>query len=253
MRDITLLEMLKKGVHFGHKESRWHPKMRPYVYTVRQGIHIINLEKTAELLRLAYDFIKDQASQGKVIMFVGTKRQAQKLIVDAATRVGMPYVTERWLGGTLTNFVTISKLIKKLKEYRKAKETGDLEKYTKKEKLKFEKESEKLERLIGGIENLAKLPDVIFIADIKQDPIVVQEAQKMNIPRVAIVDSNANPDLVDYPIPANDDAVMSLDFLITLMVEAIEEGKKMVITKKKTEDAPAPDSKAKIPATDSKK
>ena len=227
MREVTLEEMLKRGVHFGHRESRWHPKMKPYIHTLRQGIHIINLERTLECLHTAYDFLKQQASEGKVILFVGTKRQAQKLIRDAAERVETPFITERWIGGTLTNFVTIVKLIRKLKQLRSARERGDLQKYTKKEQLGFTQEIEHLEHLIGGIERLDKTPDVIFVADTKQDSLAIEEARKLHIPRVAIVDTNANPELVDYPIPANDDAVSSLALIISLMAEAVEEGKKL--------------------------
>ncbi|MFA6908475.1 MAG: 30S ribosomal protein S2 [Patescibacteria group bacterium] len=225
MREVSQLEMLKRGVHFGHRESRWHPKMKPYIFTARQGIHIINLEKTSEKLAEAYAFIKQKAAEGANILFIGTKRQAQPMIREAAERVHMPYVIQRWLGGTLTNFATISKLIKKLKQLRIDRDAGDFSKYTKKEQLDLEREIARLELCIGGIENLEKIPDVLFVEDVKQEGTAVREAKKMHVPIVALVDSNANPQLVDYPIPANDDATKSLELFITLMAEAVEEGK----------------------------
>ncbi len=228
MREVTLLEMLKRGVHFGHRESRWHPKMRPYIYTSRQGVHIIDLEKTSRKLQEAYDFMKLQSGKGAVVLFVGTKRQAQKIVIDAAQRAGMPYVAGRWLGGTLTNFVTVSKLIKKLKSYRQSRDSGGFEKYTKKEQLEFTKEIKRLEDLIGGIETLQKLPDVVFVEDVKQESTAVREARKMGVPIVGLVDTNANPDLLDYPIPANDDATKSLELLVSLMADAIVEGRASV-------------------------
>lgn len=232
MREITLVEMLKRGVHFGHRESRWHPKMKPYIYTVRQGIHIIDLEKTAGLLRDALDAVKAKAAAGGTILFVGTKRQAQKIVADAAQSVAMPYVNRRWLGGTMTNFVTISKLIKKLKSHRQARETGELEKYTKKEQLEFTREIAHLEEAIGGIENMEKIPDMLFLDDLKQESTALREAKKMKVPVVALVDTNSDPGSVDYPIPANDDATKSLEFFVSLITEAIEEGKKEALEAK---------------------
>lgn len=231
MRELTLLEMLKRGVHFGHRVSRWHPKMRPYIHTVRQGVHIINLEKTQEMAQRAYAFISTRVAGGATVLFVGTKRQAQTLTQETATRLGMPYVTHRWIGGMFTNFATIAKLTKKMKTLRAGRESGEFAtKYTKKEQLEFDREITKLESLFGGVESLDKLPDIVFVEDVKQEKTAVREARKMKIPLVAIVDTNGNPDLIDYPIPANDDATKSLEFFIAFIAEAVEEGLKQRAT-----------------------
>jgi len=224
----SLLEMLKSGVHFGHKASKWHPKMKPYIYGVREGIHIIDLEKSAEKFQEALDFVKGVAAQGGIILFVGTKLQAKEIVKNYAEKMGMPYITERWLGGTFTNFSTISKLTSKLKRLVESKEKGELGKYTKKEQLKFGREIEKLQSKIGGIKDLRKLPEAIFVVDIAENKIAVREAKNTGIPVIAMVDTNNNPEKVDYPIPANNDAIRSIEIVISSLAEAIEEGKKDV-------------------------
>lgn len=231
MHTISLLEMLKNGVHFGHQAKNWHPKMKSFIFTVRGGIHIIDLEKTAEYLQYAVDFITDKVANGGKVLFITTKRQAQEIVKQAASSVDMPAVTERWIGGTLTNFDNIALLVRHLKELRDQRDSGEFEKYTKLEQLKKTEEIANLEKSVGGIENLSKLPDVVFIVDIKKEKTALREARKKKIPVVAMVDTNVNPDLVDYPIPANDDATKS----ITLLVQAISEA--VVAGQKKQKDA----------------
>lgn len=225
MRDIPLIELLKAGVHFGHHESRWHPKMRPHIFASRSGVYIIDLEKTNQLLKVAQSFARDVVAKGGIILFVGTKRQARPIVQSMAVRVGMPYVVERWLGGTFTNFPTISKMTKRLTHLKEERAGGNLEKYTKKEQLTFNDEIQRLEKLVGGIERMAKIPDAIFVIDIKQEKTAVREAIKTKVPVIALVDTNVNPEGITYPVPANDDATKSINILTEAIVEAIEEGK----------------------------
>lgn len=222
----TLEELLDAGAHFGHRESKGHPKMKPFVYSVNGGIQIIDLEKTIDKLTTALDFIKEKAKEGKTILFLGTKSQSKKIIKENAEKIKMPCVTERWLGGTLTNFSEVSKLMKKLKKLENNKKEGEFEKYTKREQTKLNEEIEKLTKMVGGIKGLERLPSIVFAADIRKDKIAVTEAQKSKIPIVAIVDTNVNPDKIDYPIPANDDGIKSLKLIIGLVTEAYEEGLK---------------------------
>jgi small subunit ribosomal protein S2 len=217
--------MLKAGVHFGHQKSRWHPKMKPYIYTARNSIYIIDLEKTKEKLQSALDYVKKVANRGGTILFIGAKRQAKPIIRKYADEVGMPYVTDRWIGGTFTNHETIQKLIKKYKELKSKMEAGGFSHYTKKERLKIEEEIEKLEKVVGGITNLTKLPEAVFVIDLKQDRTAVKEAKKRNIPIVGIVDTNVSPEGISYPIPGNDDATKSIELITSLVAEAITEGK----------------------------
>ena len=225
MKLPTLLELLQAGVHFGHQKGRWHPKMKDFIFTERGGVHIIDLEKTVERLQIATDFIKETAQRGGVILFVGTKRQGQKIIEKYALACGMPYISERWIGGLFTNFSNVNKLIKKYKELTEKKESGALEKYTKKEQVEFNKEIEKLKKLVGGLAELKKIPEAIFVLDVKKEKTAVAEARKRKIPIVAFCDTNINPDLIDYPIPANDDAVKSIEIIVGLIAEAVNEGK----------------------------
>lgn len=225
MQDISLLEMLKSGVHFGHQKSRWHPKMKPYIYSVRGGVQIINLEKTQEALQKAVQYIKEVVAKQGTILFVGTKRQAKKIVKKHAEASGAPYITERWLGGLFTNFSTISKLLAKLKRLQADKVKGELDKYTKRERLKFDEKINKLKLIVGGIEDLTKLPDAVFIVDIKKERTCLQESIKMGIPLIALVDTNTNPTLVDYPIPANDDATKSIDLICGIIAQAVADGK----------------------------
>lgn len=225
MREITLVELLKAGVHFGHQRSRWHPRMKPYIFTVRNGVCIIDLEQTAGKLQAALTYARDVTAKGGTVLFVGTKRQAKDIILEAAKRVGMPSVTERWVGGTFTNFATVSKIINKLTELKSDRDSGRLEKYTKKERLVIQREIERLEKIIGGIESLHKLPEAVFIIDLKNERTAVREAQKMRVPIIALADTNTDPQGIDYPIPANDDATKSIRLLVDCLAEAIAEGK----------------------------
>jgi len=222
---VEIKELLEAGAHFGHKSEKWNPKMKPFIFTKRGGIHIIDLTKTKEKLEQALDFVKKISEQGKVLIFVGTKKQAQEIIKTEAIRAGMPYVNERWLGGTFTNFQTIIKQLKKLITLREDKEKGEWDKFSKKEKSLKQKQLEKLEKSIGGLEKLRELPSALYVVDSTREHLVIKEAKKMNIPAIAIVDSNGDPNDVDYPIPANDDAIKVVKFITTKMADAILEVK----------------------------
>ncbi len=225
MREITLFDLLKAGVHFGHQMARWHPKMQPFIFTSRSGIYIIDLEKTSAALKRAQEFARDRVAGGGIILLVGTKRQAASIIQAAAVSTGMPYVIERWLGGTFTNFPTIAKMTKRLTQLKEERASGALGKYTKKEQLVFDQEIARLDRMVGGIERMTRLPDAVFVVDVKQEKTAVREAQKMKIPVIAMVDTNVSPAGIDYPIPANDDATKSIQIITQGIVEAINEGK----------------------------
>ena len=219
-------EMIDAGVHFGHQTKRWHPKMEPYIYTVSKGVHIIDLEKTEEMLRKACDFLYEQASMGKIIVFVGTKKQSKDIIEKEAKRSGALYVNERWVGGTITNFETIKKNIDKLLSYLKSREEGKFSIYTKKERLLIDREIEKLQASYGGISSLRKTPEVLFVIDTKREKTAIREAKRSGVPVVAIVDTNANPEDIDYPIPGNDDAIKSVALIVRAIADAVEEGYK---------------------------
>lgn len=219
-------EMIDAGVHFGHQTKRWHPKMEPYIYTVSKGVHIIDLEKTEEMLRKACDFLYEQASMGKVIVFVGTKKQSKDIIEKEAKRSGALYVNERWVGGTITNFETIKKNIDKLLNYLKNREDGKFSIYTKKERLLIDRDIEKLQASYGGISSLKKTPEVLFVVDPKREKTAIREAKKSGVSVVAIVDTNANPKDIDYPIPGNDDAIKSVALIVRAIADAVEEGYK---------------------------
>lgn len=223
---VELKELLDAGAHFGHQKMRWNPKMSPFIFTIRDNVHIFDLEKTAEKLDVALDFVNKIIASGGKILFVGTKAQGREIIQKSSKESGMPYVVNRWPGGLLTNFETIRKQLKKLKDLRQKKETGELEKYTKKEQMKFDEEIARLEKNFGGIENIVDLPQAILVFDAVNDLVAVKEAKKINMPVVAIVDSNANPDLIDYPIPANDDAIKSIQFFADQFSKAIVEATK---------------------------
>ncbi|HLD82262.1 MAG TPA: 30S ribosomal protein S2 [Patescibacteria group bacterium] len=240
----TLLEMLHAGVHFGHRKSKWYPKMEPFIFDERNGVHILNLELTQKKLEEALRYVTELVSNKGVIVFVGTKKQAQNIIKQAAIDCGMPYVHERWLGGTITNFSVIHKLINNYKSLKKKKEMGDLSKYTKKEQLDFTREIERLEKIVGGISTLEKLPDAVFIADVKNEKTAITEARKKKIPVVALCDSNVNPELATYPIPANDDATRALTLLIQLIAEAVKEGKILAAEKEIRSDTEAEGKKS---------
>ncbi len=226
MKDITLLDLLKSGAHFGHTTSRWNPKMKPYIFTVRSGIHILDLEQTKKNLEKAMKFAGDVAGKGGTILFVGTKRQSKDILKNAAMACGMPYINVRWLGGTFTNFKTIQRTVRKMERLEGLKATGELEtKYTKKERLMIDREIEKMEKLFEGIKNMKKLPDAIFVTDVKHDDIAVKEAQKSNIKIVGVVDTNVNPEGINYVIPANDDATKAIELICQAMSNAINEAK----------------------------
>lgn len=211
--------MLKAGMHFGHRTSKWHPKAEPFIFTKRHGVHIIDLVKSRVLLSEALEFMEKLIQEGKVIMFVGTKMQAKKAIKELAEELSMPHVTEKWMGGCLTNFSVIKKMIKKYNDYIRDKQTGKLNKYTKKERLELEKEMTKLELKVGGLRNMTKVPDALFVWDINNEKTAVLEAKKKNIPIVAICDTNVNPTGINYPIPSNDDATKTIKLLTNTIKE----------------------------------
>jgi len=226
MKNPSILEMLQAGVHFGHQVSRWHPKMKKFIFTQRNGIHVIDLEKTAEVLKEVLPKVKQMAAEGKVILFVTTKPQTKEILKKAATECEMPYLVDRWIGGMLTNFNEINKLIKKYNELKEKQTKGELNQYTKKEQLEIAKELEKMDTYLAGLSTLNKLPDAIFIPSVQREKTTMVEANKEEIDVIGICDTNANPDKVTYPIPANDDAVKSIELMVSLVAEAIKEGKK---------------------------
>ncbi|MBW1996714.1 MAG: 30S ribosomal protein S2 [Deltaproteobacteria bacterium] len=221
---VSMKELLEAGVHFGHQTRRWNPKMKPYIFGSRNGIHIIDLQRTVHLFGIAYDFIAKTVADGYSVLFVGTKKQAHESIVEESERCGMFYVVHRWLGGTLTNFQTIRKSVGRLKELQSMKEDGSILRYTKKEALKMEKELFKLERNLGGIKDMDELPGAVFIVDPKKEHIAVKEANKLGIPIVAIGDTNCDPDEIDYIIPGNDDAIRAIRLICSKMADACIEG-----------------------------
>lgn len=231
----TIVELLQSGAHFGHQKGRWHPKMRSFLFAERNGVHIIDLEKTLERLKIAAEFAEKIGQNSGAILFVGTKNQGKKLIEKYAQQAGMPYITERWVGGLFTNFGNVSKLIKKYKSLKEQRDSGALAKYTKKEQVEFSKEIERLEKMVGGLETMARLPEAVFILDAKREKTALLEARKRKIPVISFADSNINPDMIDYPIPANDDAVNSIEIITRTIAEAINFGKVKQAKEKKAE------------------
>ncbi|HHW02830.1 MAG TPA: 30S ribosomal protein S2 [Thermoanaerobacterales bacterium] len=225
MSIISMKQLLEAGVHFGHQTRRWNPKMKEYIFTERNGIYIIDLQKTVKKIEEAYEFVKNVASEGGYILFVGTKKQAQESIQEEAQRCGMFYVNQRWLGGMLTNFKTIRKRIDRLHELEKMEEEGLFEVLPKKEVLNLKHEKERLEKYLGGIKNMTELPDALFVVDPRKEKNAILEARKLQIPIVAIVDTNCDPDEVDYVIPGNDDAIRAVKLLTEKMADAVLEGK----------------------------
>ena len=225
MAVVAMKQLLEAGVHFGHQTRRWDPKMAEYIFQARNGIHIIDLQKTSKKIDEAYEFLKTQAEEGKKVLFVGTKKQAQECIKEAAEKCGMYYVDQRWLGGMLTNFGTIKKRIQRLKDIEQMQEDGTFEVLPKKEVINLKKELEKLELNLGGIKDMETIPDVLFIVDPKKEANAIKEAKKLNIPVVGIVDTNCNPEVLDYPIPGNDDAIRAVKLITDVMANAIIEGK----------------------------
>jgi small subunit ribosomal protein S2 len=271
MAYVTMKELLEAGVHFGHQTRRWNPKMAPYIFGARNGIHIIDLQKTVQFFKTAYNFVVEKVADGGVVLFVGTKKQAMDAIAEEAQRAGIFYVNHRWLGGMLTNFQTISRSIQRLKDFEAMKEDGSLKRFPKKEVLMMEKKAAKLERSLGGIKDMGRLPDIIYIVDPRKEDIAVQEAQKTKVPILAIVDSNCDPTEIDYPIPGNDDAIRAIRLLTSRIADAVLEGKKLreerlqaMTDKEMAEEAavampgeapaeaaetPAPEAKAEAPET----
>jgi small subunit ribosomal protein S2 len=227
MSYVTMKELLEAGVHFGHQTRRWNPKMAPYIFGARNGIHIIDLQKTVQFFKTAYNYVVERVADGGLVLFVGTKKQAQDAIAEEAKRCGMFYVNHRWLGGMLTNFSTISRSIARLKEFEAMKEDGSLRRFPKKEVLMMEKKAAKLERSLGGIKNMGRLPDIVYVVDPRKEDIAVMEARKVHVPLVSIVDSNCDPTEVDYPIPGNDDAIRAIRLLTSRVADAVLEGKKL--------------------------
>ncbi|HAM54387.1 MAG: 30S ribosomal protein S2 [Candidatus Rokubacteria bacterium GWC2_70_24] len=238
MASLTMKELLEAGVHFGHQTKRWNPKMQKYIFGERNGIYIIDLQKTLKKFREAYAFMRDLAAGGGTVLFVGTKKQAQEAVLEEATRCGMFYVNHRWLGGTLTNFATIRKSIARLKKLDEMKEMGDYERLPKKEVLGLEREREKLEKTLAGIKNMERLPSAVFIIDPKKETIAVEEAKRLAVPIVAIVDTNCDPTGIDYPVPGNDDAIRAVRLITARMADALNEGRG-TLAKETGEEIPA--------------
>jgi small subunit ribosomal protein S2 len=222
---VSMKELLEAGVHFGHQTRRWNPKMKPYIFTERGGIHIIDLQQTSALLDKAYEFVRNVASRGGTVLFVGTKKQCQDVVREEASRVGMPYVSHRWLGGLLTNFTTIEQRIRRMHELRKLKEEGQLTLLPTKERMSLERELEKLEINLGGVSNMTRLPDAVFVADPKREAIATREVNKLGLPLIGLVDTNCDPDEIDYVIPGNDDAIRSCSLIVRTLARAVEEGR----------------------------
>lgn len=227
MAIIPMKSLLESGVHFGHRTHKWHPAMKPYIFTERNGIHIIDLQKTVKSLEQAYNLVRDTVEAGGTVLFVGTKRQAQETIQAEAIRAGMPYVTTRWLGGMLTNWRTIRQRVNELERMERMRDKGDFEKITKKEALILSREIERLEILLGGIRSLVSLPNLIFVVDVRREATAIHEANLLNIPVVALVDTNCDPRDVDYVIPSNDDAIRAIKLLVGKIADAAAEGKAM--------------------------
>lgn len=227
---VSMKELLEAGVHFGHRTKRWNPKMRPYIFTERNGIHILDLQQTMARLEKAYEVVRDTVAQGGTVLFASTKRQAQESIASEAERCGMPYVNQRWLGGTLTNFRTIRQRIDYLLNLERRQELGEFSRLPKKEALGLQRQIEKLNRRLGGLKEMRRLPNLLFLADVRREAIAVKEAKKLGIPIVAMVDTNCDPDPVDYIIPANDDAIRAIKLITSKMADAVLEGKQIRAT-----------------------
>jgi small subunit ribosomal protein S2 len=227
MSFVTMKELLEAGVHFGHQTRRWNPKMEPYIFGARNGIHIIDLQKTVQFFKIAYNYVVETVADGGIVLFVGTKKQAMDAIAEEADRCGMYYVNHRWLGGMLTNYTTISRSIDRLLNFEAMKEDDSLKRFPKKEVLLMEKKANKLERALGGIKTMGRLPDIVYVVDPRKESIAVKEARKMQIPLLAIVDSNCDPTEIDYPIPGNDDAIRAIRLLTSRVANACVDGAKL--------------------------
>ena len=248
MAVISMKALLESGVHFGHRTNKWDPRMKPYIFTERNGIHIIDLQQTSKLLTQAYNVIRDAVANGGTILFVGTKRQAQETIAEEAARCGMPYVTERWMGGILTNWPTIHARVQEMQRLEKMRDNNELEHLTKKEGLLIGREIIRLQTRLEGLRTMKRRPDLIFIIDVGREDSAVHEANLLNIPIVALVDTNCNPQNVDYVIPSNDDAIRAIKLLVSKVADAVMEGKSMRKDDSMEEETPAADSSADAPA-----
>lgn len=222
MTDVSLQQLLEAGCHFGHQTRRWNPSMKKYIYGDRDGVHIFDLAQTKAGLDKALEFLKQAKKDGKVILFVGTKRQAQETVKKVATEVGMPYLVQRWPGGILTNFEQLHKSVRRLQSQKEQREKGELKKYTKREQLLIDRDILQLEKVFGGVQELTKVPDVLFVVDSHREEVAVREAKRMNVPVVAMVDTNGNPSLVDYVIPTNDDAIKAIELILDAVRDAIK-------------------------------
>lgn len=229
MSTVTMKQLLEAGVHFGHQTRRWNPKMEPYIYGARNGIHIIDLRQTLDQINRAYEFVKNEVADGGLVLFVGTKKQAQQPVEEAATRAEMPFVNFRWLGGMLTNFATIQKRISYMRELERMEESGEMTALPKKERLRLHRELEKLQRVLGGVRNLTHLPQALFIVDLNAEQIALKEADRLGIPVIALVDTNCDPDLVSYVIPGNDDAIRSAQLMAGFVADACIEGREIAL------------------------
>ncbi|MFH1103979.1 MAG: 30S ribosomal protein S2 [Actinomycetota bacterium] len=233
MAAVTMKQLLEAGVHFGHQTRRWDPKMRPYIFSERNGIHIIDLRQTLESSEAAATFVKDLVARGGMVLFVGTKKQAQSVVEEAATKASMPYVNQRWLGGMLTNFSTIHKRILYMRELERMDESGEMNALPKKERLRLRRELEKLAAVLGGVRELHRAPDAVFVIDVKTEHIAITEASRLEIPIIAVVDTNCDPDLIDYVIPGNDDAIRAAQLMANLIADACIEGAELATAKAK--------------------
>jgi len=256
---VTIKDLLESGVHFGHQTRRWNPKMKKYIFGVRKNIYIIDLQKTLRFFRYTYNIVRDAAAEGKTILFVGTKKQARASIQEWAEKSNMPYVNNRWLGGMLTNFSTLKKSLKKLEIIEQMEENGQIELLTKKEALMLKRKKEKLLAYLGGIRDMKELPDMLFVVDAVREKIAIEEARVLGIPVVAPLDTNCDPDLIDYPIPGNDDAIRSINLFCKEMSEAILEGKAQREAEEGTEEEEATEetkveiAEGEAPKTEEKK
>ena len=251
MSVVSMRELLEAGVHFGHQTRRWNPKMRRYIFTERGGIYIIDLQQTLDLVEQAHSFVRNVAERGGSVLFVGTKKQSQDSIAEEAERVGMPYVNHRWLGGLLTNWRTISERLDRMQELRRLRDEGQLELLPAKERMTMAAELEKLETNLGGVDDMKRLPDAIFVVDLKKEQLAIREARRLNLPVVALVDTNCDPDDADYVIPGNDDAIRSCSLIIRAIANGIEAGKQKVTAPEMT--APTnghPEEKVPEPASE---
>jgi small subunit ribosomal protein S2 len=251
MAVVTMRQLLEAGVHFGHQTRRWNPKMRRFIFGERNGIYIIDLNQTLQRIEVAYSFVRDLVAGGGSILFVGTKKQAQDPVAHYARVCGMPYINERWLGGMLTNFTTVSSRVKKLQEYERMKSAGDFDAMPKKEALHHDRELAKLERNLGGIRSMPKLPDAIFVIDTKKEHIAVTEANKLGLPIVAVVDTNCDPDVIQYVIPGNDDAIRSGTLMCRVISDAVQEGR-FIASRREAATAP-PEPPASSPQDEARR